>query len=287
MIELKYNPLLMPAIDESLGSDFWQYGPVGRDLVGFVKGPIKFSESVSIFMEKGKCKFTLSLRPYDISGGATIFIRRGDILQVEEVSDDFQAHCMLFSPAISERLFEIGNGYKVDSGVLRSPVNLIPEAMVPKFVDFYERMRTVASDSANPKRLDAVVLFTASFFLQICYSLQPVNADQEIDIPTRTVEVFLRLAQRNFRQERFLPFYADKMKITAKHLSRTIKQRTGLTASEWLDRFVVLEAKVLLKSSNLNIQEIADHLNFPSQSFFCKYFKRATGKSPSEFRNGA
>lgn len=285
MIELKYDPVLMPAIDESLGSDFWQYGPVGKSLIDLVKGPIKFSESVSIFIERGKCRFNLSLQPYEVSGAATVFIRRGDILQIEETSDDVQAYCMLFSPAIAERLFEISNGYKVEPKVLRCPVNLIPGHIVPQFLNFYTRMQEVASDASNPCRLDAIVFFTASFLFQIAYLMRPLNDEERIDIPTRTVEVFLRLAQKNFRQHRFLPFYAEKMKITPKHLSRTIKQRTGLTATDWLDRFVVLEAKVLLKSSNLNIQEISDNLNFPSQSFFCKYFKRTTGLSPSEYRN--
>lgn len=75
------------------------------------------------------------------------------------------------------------------------------------------------------------------------------------------------------------------MEVTPKHLSRTVKAQTGYTAVEWIERFVILEAKVLLKSSNLNIQQIADELNFPSQSFFGKYFKKFTGMSPKEFRN--
>ena len=98
---------------------------------------------------------------------------------------------------------------------------------------------------------------------------------------------FLALVQQNFRKERFLEFYASKLEVTPKHLSRTIKKQTGYTAVEWIERYVILEAKVLLKSSNLNIQQIADELNFPSQSFFGKYFKKLTGVSPKEFLNFA
>ena len=105
-----------------------------------------------------------------------------------------------------------------------------------------------------------------------------------MSVPSRTVEVFLRLVRRNFRQERFLEFYADKMKITPKHLSRTIKQQTGLTAAEWIERHIILESKVLLRSSTMSIQQIANYLNFPTQSFFSKYFRKSVGQSPSEFR---
>ena len=64
-----------------------------------------------------------------------------------------------------------------------------------------------------------------------------------------------------------------------------MKNLTGFTAVEWIERYVVLEAKVMLKASNLNIQQISDELNFPSQSFFGKYFKKNVGMSPKEFRN--
>ena len=98
-------------------------------------------------------------------------------------------------------------------------------------------------------------------------------------------ERFLNLVQIHFKIERFLKFYAEKLDLTPKHLSRTMKNLTGFTAVEWIERYVVLEAKVMLKASNLNIQQISDELNFPSQSFFGKYFKKNVGMSPKEFRN--
>ena len=91
--------------------------------------------------------------------------------------------------------------------------------------------------------------------------------------------------QKNFKEERFLDFYANELSITPKHLSRTVKSQTGFTAVEWIERYVILEAKVMLKSSNMTIQQIADELNFPSQSFFGKYFKKNIGVSPKEYRN--
>ena len=91
--------------------------------------------------------------------------------------------------------------------------------------------------------------------------------------------------QKHFKEQRFLDFYAEKLEISPKHLSRTMKKETGFSAVEWIERYVILEAKVLLKSTNLNIQQISDELNFPSQSFFGKYFKKKVGMSPKEFRN--
>ncbi|KAA5414161.1 AraC family transcriptional regulator [Bacteroides cellulosilyticus] len=79
-------------------------------------------------------------------------------------------------------------------------------------------------------------------------------------------------------------YYADRLHLSAGYLSTIIKRVSGKTAAEWIDDYVTLEAKALLKSTNLTIQQISDELNFPSQSFFGKYFKRITGLSPKEYR---
>lgn len=72
--------------------------------------------------------------------------------------------------------------------------------------------------------------------------------------------------------------------LTPKHLSGVVKEVSGKTVGEWIDELVILEAKALLNSSSMNIQEIADRLNFANQSFFGKYFKHYTGMSPKEYR---
>ena len=88
----------------------------------------------------------------------------------------------------------------------------------------------------------------------------------------------------HYRQERSVKFYADQLHITPKYLSALIKDISGRTAAEWIDSYVIIEAKNLLKFSNMNIQEIAYSLNFDTQSFFGKYFKQHTGYSPSQFK---
>ena len=79
-------------------------------------------------------------------------------------------------------------------------------------------------------------------------------------------------------------FYADKLYISPKYLSLIIKESTGRSAAEWIDEYVILEAKNLLRFSGKNIQQIAYELNFTNQSSFGKYFKHLTGMSPSEFQ---
>lgn len=89
------------------------------------------------------------------------------------------------------------------------------------------------------------------------------------------------------RKERDVSFYARMQHITTSYFSAIIKEKTGDSALQWIVRMVITEAKQLLEESDLSIKEIADQLNFPTQSFFGKYFKQYVGVSPKEYRNNA
>ena len=95
---------------------------------------------------------------------------------------------------------------------------------------------------------------------------------------------FTHLLGEHFREERSVGSYARQLCITPKYLTTLIKRISGQSVSEWIDNYVILEAKTLLKYSTMSIQEIAYYLNFPNQSFFGSYFKRNTGMSPSQYK---
>ena len=90
---------------------------------------------------------------------------------------------------------------------------------------------------------------------------------------------------KHFHTERQVSFYAKELCITPKHLSSVVKETSGRTAGEWIDHYVIMEAKMLLASTDMTVQEISSRLNFANQSFFGKYFKHHTGDSPTEFRH--
>jgi AraC-like DNA-binding protein len=95
---------------------------------------------------------------------------------------------------------------------------------------------------------------------------------------------FIDLVENNFREEKRVSWYAKQLCITPKYLSESVKQVSRRTPNEWIDNYVILEARVMLKDSALSIKEIAQQLHFPNQSFFGKFFKEHVGMSPSKYR---
>lgn len=96
---------------------------------------------------------------------------------------------------------------------------------------------------------------------------------------------FNALLSKEFNTHRSISYYADQLAVTPKYLSEYVKQQTGQTAGEWIDKAVILEAKVLLQRPELSILQISLHLNFVDQSVFGKFFKAKTGISPKAFRS--
>jgi len=95
---------------------------------------------------------------------------------------------------------------------------------------------------------------------------------------------FQTLLREHCKKQHDVKFYAGKLCITTQYLSSILKEQSGRSASQWIQEALVIEAKDMLKSPRINVQQVADKLNFPDQSTFGKFFKKHTGISPMAFR---
>ena len=95
---------------------------------------------------------------------------------------------------------------------------------------------------------------------------------------------FVQLVNQHCFEQHQIGYYADRMCLTERYLSTIIRQTSGVTAKEWIDRALITRIKVELMHTNKSIAQIADDLHFPNPSFFSKYFKRIIGVPPGEYR---
>ena len=140
-------------------------------------------------------------------------------------------------------------------------------------------------DNAFRKEI-AKGIIAAMFYdiYNFCRKHMPANEIRPKSRKEELFEKFMREVSANYKIDRSVTFYANKLCLTPKHLSGVVKEVSGKTAGEWIDNFVILEARALLKSSEMSVQEIAEYLHFANQSFFGKYFKHYVGMSPKEYR---
>lgn len=155
-------------------------------------------------------------------------------------------------------------------------------------VKYFELIHSNTRDNEDEKYVRSISrnLVAAAIYQLILFARRHIPPTHEGSRSRRSnyVKDFMRLVHQYHRSERSVAFYASKLFISPKYLSLIVKEATGTSAAQWIDEFVILEAKNLLRFSGKNVQQIAYELNFTNQSSFGKYFKHITGMSPTEYQ---
>ena len=161
------------------------------------------------------------------------------------------------------------------------------EAVTPYSDDVGSFSLSVAADRLTAPHTGAKVFASAGNSANntfIYFSNEPQTPLPQ-DKKDKIFQNFMITLYRYYRQERDVTFYADKQCLSARYFSSVIKEKSGSSALQWIIQNVITEAKYLLDNTDLSIKEITTKLNFPTQSFYGKYFKQYVGISPKEYRN--
>ena len=155
-----------------------------------------------------------------------------------------------------------------------------------KFDDFQSYFRFLYKESNEKSTYQDEILRSILYalILEITgeYNAQ-YNLNTGAEIKSHDVsDKFFHLLAVYYKENRTVQFYADKLNITSKYLTTAIKKTTGRPVLEWLHEAVLIEAKMLLKTTDLTVQEISDRLNFSSPSAFVQFFKKHTGTTPKK-----
>lgn len=237
----------------------------------------------------GELRLKIDLKDYVIRSNEFIFITPNAIRQFMYISPDLKIACFCFTVEFILET-EIAKNAIDPSAYLSTKqtphIRLQPhetEALAELIYMVYQRHTTPQNEPYQKERLR----FSFSLLMyEIMAHFRRQYKDMSLKL-TRKEEIsaqFLTLLPMHFREQRSLQFYADKLFITPKYLTQTIKETMGKTAGDFIDEMVITEAKVLLQNSNHPIAHIAEALYFSDQFFFSKFFKNQTGLTPTDFR---
>ncbi len=235
------------------------------------------------YIKQGFLHGIINLQEYTITAGHAVFITPGTIVEPLNVSDDFLIVGMgvqsdLFHIAHSGKLPRLFNG-KQKHGILA--VNSQEEMLLDHlFRMLCEAVTAQDTITETTHHLMAAITSYYDTLFERPSTSAPANRTAANDLFDR----FIQLVNGHCREQRRLAFYADKLCLTERYLGTVVRQTSGITAKEWIDRAVITTAKVMLRHGNRTTAEISDLLHFPTPSFFCKYFKRLTGCTPQEYR---
>jgi len=247
--------------------------------------PFKMDVTAIVICAKGIAEGFINLKHIRAVAPCLIVLLPEQILEFISISDDFSGSLIIMSRKFSDNLLpNAQEQLPLYLSVNKEPVFELNEESLEGIVNYYNMLKRVATVKENPHRMEVARYLTLAFFYGIGFSIFKQDSNENSTHYEIVADKFMRLVQKHYKQERSLEFYAGQMCLTPKHLAKVIKETTGKAANDWIDEHVVLEAKALLKSTNMTAQQISDELNFSDQSFFGKYFKRYTGVSPRDYK---
>lgn len=249
------------------------------------EGPYRTDMTTAIIYEKGHADIAVDMRPYHVEAPCIVFILQNSIYQTIDHSADISAKIVVMSKSFTDDLFSnLVTVRGIENAIRSSAVSKISENEMNMFSDYYTMLKRLASSPLVRYKLEAAKHLTLAMF----YGYSHIKHSKTTsDGPKSKKLIYGRLLDmltKYHKQERNINFYAEKLCISSKYLSECIKEQSGKTALEVIDTYVVTQAKSMLLSSEMSIQQISDELHFPSQSAFGKYFKRVTGLSPKAYR---
>lgn len=242
-----------------------------------------------IFMiQKGDVTFRLDDKSYEVSKGDIVFCPMLETFWVDEISEDYHAKYIFFS---LDFISDAGFNYK-SNNVLKS-LSSDPTHIIRNEPDVYRKLNFHLDELQvlNDKEKDnyyfnemiwhhfSLVIYEIDNYFKKTEKLHVVT-NREDELTTS----FFKLVQEHFKEEHNVQFYADKLFISRKYLTKVINKTVFKSPRDIIHQVLAVEARLLLRNPNLNVNEVASQLSFSDQASFSKFFKKHTGRSPLEYR---
>lgn len=250
----------------------------------FFNEPFKVEFALCVILKSGTMRIMHNLKGYSLMKDDCFVVMPGDFAQCLDISYDCRLLVLAFS---DKRYAPISNGGQLNT-----------------FTSFFRRQPkvTLKREDANdllyvigilkrriddPKCIDKKDIVRGYIYALCHESLDRIHSIRdEATLQNRGEEIFARFSEllaKNYLTEHHIKFYAGRMYLSPKHLSETVKAVSGRSVKEWIQDYILLEAKALLQSHKYSVQEISWRLNFANQSFFGTWFKKAAGMSPRQY----
>lgn len=228
----------------------------------------------------GFIKLVVDMQEVDISQGRVAYLMSRQLYEVRHVSTEFRSTVLLLSETFLQWLdLKRAIFYRNLSG---KPIQTNYRGSFQRYVGI---CKDIIINDHSPEKKDVIYHLTKAYLLGMSHFMGFESEDvKKRDASAEIMNKFMILLQSSKDFHRSVCYYAGVLCISTKHLSFVSRQKTGFSATYWINHVTILEAKRLLSTSGLPISEIAAKLDFSSQSLFSSFFKKNTGMTPLEYK---
>lgn len=250
--------------------------------------PVQLSMTIILLCVEGNMKLKVNFQEYNLTNSMVATLLENSYMQVLDISSNFKGAII----AIARDFMDYTEDVKTYATLMQRTKNFpfaeISQERLKEAIQLYVMMKHKLMEPDFKYKSQVARAYLNLFKYNGLQSFIQSNQDNGASkAHSRRDEIFNRFideVQNHYKQERQVIFYANLLCITPKYLSSVIHEVSGKYATEWIDEYVIFEAKALLKNYNITIKEICQKMNFSTQSMFAKYFKKHTGQTPRDFR---
>lgn len=236
------------------------------------------SDYFTIFLiQKGSIRFRIDNTSYQVDEGDVVFCPMAETFLIEHTSEDYNAKYIFFSLAF---ISDAGINYK-SNNVLKSlssdPANIIKnEPDLYRRINFHLDELKILNNTEKENyyfneliwhHFSLVIYEIDNYFKKIEKIHQITSREDEI-----TTSFFI-LVRENFKEQHNVQFYADRLFISRKYLTKVINKTMYKSPRDIIHQVLVIEAKILLRDSNANVGQVASQIKFSDQASFSKFLK--------------
>lgn len=261
--------------------DYLIYDVTGRPLAEYSS---KINTYGFFLCLQGRAEVSIDLMPFILSPGTLMVNVPGQFVTHRLVDSSLRGTCLVMTKHFIDSL-ALPYNFGMAIGIRETPVLELKPGELDAIQGYITMVRGLLQHE-RPYQAETLRHLTCAYAYSLGSYLYQMAEKRKLSGEESLMQRFLHEVRTHYKKERRVQFYARQLHLTAGYLSTLIRNISGKTASEWINSYVLLEAKVLLKHTDMTVQQISDELNFPSQTFFGKYFKRLEGMSPKKFREG-
>lgn len=267
--------------------------PEGRDFVikelEFCRinhRPFKMPGGAILLCLDGEAEIAIDGRCHKVCKGCEVLLLDGCTLFIKRCNENFRIRIFIYSKDIAYQAM-----HKFEPSffmyVMAEPVYQHTEGRQDSIEAYMRILSDLQNDVHNEFANLIVTNLLRCIMLNVYDKLKRIGDLESSKAHTRKEYIysnFMSLLTENVRRHRDVAFYADKLCISPRYLSGITKEIANETPKQTIDGFLISEIKLMLTFSDMSIQQIADYLRFPDQSYLGRYFKRFAGMSPQSYR---
>lgn len=234
---------------------------------------------------KGEAHGYYNYKHCDLHAGEICWLLPDHVLSHTSISPDYEVLSVFIPKAYLERL-QIASALGKYQYLIHAPIlKLTPQQFDTMYAGLkFLQQLTNCNHSKADESIASFINIIASLSDEFIRNAHP-EISQQMLLHEQLFERFYKAVTIHYHESREVAFYANLLCLTPKYFATVIKQTTGIAASEWISRHVIIKAKYLLSyEPHKSIQQVAHELGFSEQSTFTRYFRMHTGTTPKKFR---